>query len=444
MRDLTYGPEGRLIFRFAIPLIIGNIFQQLYNVVDSIIVGKILGEQALAAVGASFPVIYTLIAFVIGIGSGATVVISQYFGARSYEEVKRAIGTFYIFIFFASIVLSAAGIIFSHEIFTLLKIGSDIMPEAISYFSVYLLGLFIYFGFYSTASILRGLGDSKTPLIFFTISTLANIGFDLLFIIVFEWGIEGAALATIAAQGGAFMSAILILNRRQHLIHFSRKSMVFDWEIFKKSVRIGLPTGFQQVFIALGMMALIRIINNFDTTVLAAYTAASRIDALTSMPATNLASALAAFVGQNLGAGQLKRIRKGVRATLFMSWGLSLGVMLIVILAGEGLMSLFTDNKEVIKYGKDYLVIISSFYPVFATMFTMHGTLRGAGDTLIPMFITMISLWIVRIPLAAYLSAQIGVVGIWWAIPCGWSIGLIGTISYYLSGKWKNKGVAGK
>lgn len=444
MRDLTNGPEGRLIFRFAIPLIIGNIFQQLYNVIDSIIVGKILGEQALAAVGASFPVFYTLIAFVIGIGSGATVVISQYFGARSYEEVKRAIGTFYIFIFFASIVLSTAGIVFSNEIFTLLKVGSDVMPEAISYFSIYLSGLFIYFGFNTTASILRGLGDSKTPLLFFTISTLANIGFDLLFIIVFKWGIEGAALATIAAQGGAFMIAVFVLNRRQHLIHFSRKSMVFDWTIFKKSIGIGLPTGFQQAFIALGMMALIRIINNFDTPVLAAYTGASRIDALASMPVTNLASALAAFVGQNLGAGQLKRIRKGVRATLFMSWGLSLVVMLIVILAREDLMSLFTDNKEVVKYGKDYLVIISSFYPVFATMFTMHGTLRGAGDTLIPMFITMISLWIVRIPLAAYLSGQIGVVGIWWAIPCGWSIGLIGTISYYLSGRWKNKGVTRK
>lgn len=444
MRDLTYGPEGRLIFRFAIPMVIGNIFQQLYNVVDSIIVGKVLGEQALAAVGASFPVFYTLISFVIGIGSGATVVISQYFGARSYEEVKRAIGTIYIFIFLASIVLSAAGIIFSREIFTLLKVSSDVMPEAISYFSIYLSGLFIYFGFNSTASILRGLGDSKTPLLFFTISTLANIGFDLLFIIVFKWGIEGAALATIVAQGGAFLTAVFVLNRRRHLIHFSRRSMVFDWEIFKKSARIGLPTGFQQAFVALGMMALIRIINNFDTPVLAAYTAASRIDALASMPAMNLASALAAFVGQNLGAGQLKRIRKGVRATLFMSWGLSLGVMLIVILAGESLMSLFTDNKEVIKHGQDYLVIISSFYPVFATMFTMHGTLRGAGDTLIPMFITLISLWIVRIPLAAYLSGQIGTVGIWWAIPCGWSIGLIGTISFYLSGRWKNKGVTGK
>jgi Na+-driven multidrug efflux pump len=191
-------------------------------------------------------------------------------------------------------------------------------------------------------------------------------------------------------------------------------------------------------------MALIRIINNFDTPVLAAYTAASRIDALAAMPAMNLASALAAFVGQNLGAGQISRIKKGLQATLIMSWGISLSVMTIVILEGDFLMSLFSDSGEIIQYGSNYLIIISSFYPVFATMFIMHGTLRGAGDTLIPMFITLISLWVVRIPIAAWLSGEIGPSGIWWSIPSGWTIGLIGTISYYLSGKWKNKSVTGK
>lgn len=441
MRDLTSGPEGRLILHFAIPMVIGNIFQQLYNVVDSIIVGKVLGEAALAAVGASFPIFYTLIAFVIGIGSGATVVISQYFGAKNYEQVKKAIGTIFIFVFLASLILSAGGIVFSREIFTLLKVREDVMPEAISYFTIYISGLVIFFGFNSTASILRGLGDSRTPLLFFAISTVANIAFDLLFIIVFEWGIEGAAIATIVAQGGAFATAIAFLNRRDHLIHFSWKSMSFDWKVFQQSTRIGLPTGFQQAFVALGMMALIRIINNFETPVLAAYTAASRIDALAAMPAMNLASALSAFVGQNLGAGHIERIRKGLRATLLMSWGISFLVMGIVIFQGEFLMSLFSNSKEVIKYGQDYLIIISSFYPVFATMFVMHGTLRGAGDTLVPMFITLISLWIVRIPLAAVFSAEFGPDGIWWAIPAGWTIGLIGTIVYYLSGRWKKKSV---
>jgi putative MATE family efflux protein len=441
MRDLTNGPEGRLILKFAIPMVIGNLFQQLYNVVDSIIVGKVLGDEALAAVGASFPIFYTLIAFVIGIGSGATVVISQYFGAKNYEQVKKAIGTIYIFIFFASILLTAIGITFSREIFTLLKVGEDVMPQAISYFTIYMSGLVVFFGFNSTASILRGMGDSKTPLLFFTISTLANIGLDLLFIMVFKWGIEGAAIATVVAQGGAFITAIFVLNSRDHLIHFSWNSLVFDRLIFLKSAKIGLPTGFQQAFVALGMMAIIRIINNFDTPVLAAYTAASKIDALAAMPAMNLASALAAFVGQNLGAGRIDRIKNGLRATLFMSWIISFAVMAFVIFKGEVLMTMFSNNPEVIAHGKNYLVIISSFYPVFSTMFVMHGTLRGAGDTLIPMFITLISLWIVRIPLAAILSDKFGPSGIWWAIPCGWLIGLLGTYFWYLSGKWKNKGV---
>jgi putative MATE family efflux protein len=422
-------------------MVIGNIFQQLYNIVDSIIVGKYLGDQALAAVGASFPIFYTLISFVIGIGSGATVVISQYFGAKNYDNVKKAIGTLYVFVFGASLILSATGILLARKIFTLLSVGEDVMPEAILYFTVYMSGLLIYFALNSTASILRGLGDSRTPLLFFTIATIANIGLDLLFILVFKWGIAGAAIATIVAQGGTFITAIIILNRRQYLINFSRKSFVFDRDIFKKSVIIGLPTGFQQMFVALGMMALIRIINNFDTAVLAAYTAASRIDALASMPAMNLASALSAFVGQNFGAGKILRIRNGVRATLIMSWCISLAVMFIVIFQGKNLISLFSHSPEVIEYGRKYLIIVSSFYPVFATMFTMHGTLRGAGDTLIPMFITLISLWLIRIPLAAWFSAHIGPSGIWWAIPCGWTIGLIGTMIYYLSGKWKNKKV---
>ncbi len=442
MKELTSGPEARLIFRFAIPMLIGNVLQQLYNVVDSIIVGRFLGKEALAAVGASFPIFYALIAFVIGIGSGATVIISQYFGARDYPKVRLAIGTIYIFVFLASLVLTMGGIIFSRQIFMLLKVGEDVMPQAIQYFNIYMLGMVVFFGFNSTASILRGMGDSKTPLLFLTISTITNIVLDIVFIVVFEWGIAGAAYATIVSQGLAFIIAVVYLNSKQHLIRFSLDTLKFDARIFRQSLRIGLPTGFQQTFVALGMMALIRIINNFDTSVLAAYTAASRIDALASMPAMNLASALAAFVGQNLGAGQIIRIQKGLKATLYMSAGISVAVTALVIFFGKPLISLFNTDPEVIGYGHQYLIIVSSFYLIFSTMFIMHGILRGAGDTLIPMFITLISLWVVRIPLALLFSHYLGVAGIWWSIPAGWSIGLLGTFVYYKLGYWKNKGVA--
>ncbi len=441
MKDLTTGSEAGLIFKFALPMVAGNLFQQLYNIVDSIIVGKYLGTEALAAVGASFPLFYTLIAFIIGIGSGATIVISQYFGARQFDRVKQAIGTIYLFMFGAGIILTIIGIAFSKQIFTLLGIGDDVMPQAVTYFNIYMVGMVGFFGFNGTTSVLRGLGDSKTPLIFLAVATVVNIVLDLLFVIVFKWGIAGVAWATVIAQMGAFITAIFYLNKRDHLIHFSIKSLTFDSYSFMQSVRIGLPTGFQQTFVALGMMALIRIINNFDTVTLAAYTAASRIDALAAMPAMNLASALSAFVGQNLGAGKVERIRKGVWATQKMAWAISLAVMLLVIFFGKPLMAMFNDDPEVIRQGREYLIIVCSFYIIFSSMFVLHGTLRGAGDTIIPMFITLVSLWLIRIPAAWFLSQHFGESGIWWSIPSGWIIGLIGTWIYYKSGRWKNKSV---
>lgn len=414
-------------------------FQQLYNIVDSIIVGKYLGTEALAAVGASFPIFYTLIAFVIGIGSGTTVVISQHFGARDFEKVKKAIGTIYLFMLGAGIVLTVFGILMSRQIFSMLNIGEDVMPQAITYFQIYMVGMVGFFGFNGTASVLRGLGDSKTPLLFLSLATVVNIFLDLLFVVVFKWGIAGAAWATVIAQAGGFVSAIIYLNRRDHLIHFSLKSLSFDRFTFWQSVRIGLPTGFQQTFVALGMMALIRIINNFDTVALAAYTAASRIEALAAMPAMNLASALSAFVGQNLGAGRIDRIKNGVWATQKMAWAISITVMILVIFLGDELMSLFNNDPDVIQHGKDYLIIVCSFFVVFSSMFVLHGMLRGAGATLIPMFITLISLWIIRIPLAVFFSSKIGETGIWWSIPSGWIVGLAGTWIYYKTGLWKKK-----
>lgn len=439
MRDLTNGNEAKLIFKFAVPMVIGNVFLQLYNIVDNIIVGQFLGKEALAAVGASFPIFYTLIAFIIGIGSGATVVISQYFGARNYQMVKKAISTIYIFMFMAGIVLTIVGISFSHQIFLLLGLGTDVIPQAVEYFDIYMLGMIGFFGFNGTSSVLRGLGDSKTPMFLMGISTIVNIVLDLVFILIFKWGIAGAAWATIIAQGGAFVGAIFYLNRQEHLIHFSLDRLIFNKKVFWQSLRIGLPTGFQQTFVALGMMALIRIINNFDTTTLAAFTAASRIDALASMPSITLASALSAFVGQNLGAGQAERVKKGVQAALKMAWIISLSVMAIVFLFSEHLILLFNKDPDVVQQGREYLIIVSSFYIIFSSMFILHGVLRGAGATLIPMFITLISLWLIRIPFAWFLSSKFGVKGIWWSIPSGWILGLIISWIYYKSGRWKKR-----
>ncbi len=441
MKDLTKGNEAKLIFNFALPMVLGNLFQQLYNVIDSIIVGRFLGDQALAAVGASFPIFYTLIAFVIGIGSGATIVISQYFGAKKMHEVKQAITTIYIFLVFASFVTMFVGIFYNEEIFRLLNVAEDVLPQSVEYFTIYMTGMIAFFGFNGTTSILRGLGDSRTPLRFLIFATITNIILDILFVVVFKWGIKAVAFATVLSQFIAFGRAIYYLQKQQHIISFDLRKWVFSTKIFRQNIKIGLPTAFQQSFVALGIMALIRIVNNFDSDVLAAFTAAGRIDSLAALPALNLASALSAFVGQNLGANKIDRIKKGVRASLFMAWSISFLVMVIAYLFSDNLMRLFTESENVIMHGKNYLVIVSSFYLIFSTMFILHGVLRGAGATLIPMFISLFSLWLIRIPLAVVFSKHFGVNGIWWAIPAGWSAGMLGSLIYYLSGKWKNKGI---
>ena len=259
MKDLTQGNEARLIFNFAMPMLLGNLFQQLYNIVDTIIVGNFIGKEALAAVGASFPIIFTLISLIIGVASGGTIVIAQYFGAKQYGNVKKAIHTIYIFLLIASVAITLIGIPLSDDIFRLIKLPEELMDEASLYLAIYLGGLVGMFGFNATSAILRGLGDSKTPLYFLMISTFFNIGFDLLFIVVFEWGIAGAAIATVISQAGAFLTAVIYLNRNHKLIDFNLPSWKFDRQIFWQSMRIGLPTGFQHTFVSLGMLAIMAI-----------------------------------------------------------------------------------------------------------------------------------------------------------------------------------------
>lgn len=437
MKDLTTGKESRIILYFATPMLLGNIFQQLYNVVDSIIVGNYLGKEALGAVGASFPIIFTLISFIIGIGSGGTIVIAQYFGARKFDMVTKAIDTLYIFFFFASFVLTATGIYFSEDIFKITQLPEEIIPQAKTYLNTYLIGLIAFFGFNGTSAILRGLGDSKTPLYFLIIASVFNIGFDFLFIVGFKWGIAGAAWATIIAQAGAFITAVLYLNKTHKIINLNLRTIKFDGSIFAKTIKIGLPSGFQHTFVALGMIAMFRIVNEFGTNVVAAYSVAGRIDSLAMLPAMNFAQALSTFVGQNLGANQAGRVKTGLYATFFMSSLVSLVLSIGIILTRTYLMDLFTNDANVIEIGAQYLIIVSSFYLIFNSMFLFSGVLRGAGDTIVPMFLTLMSLWLIRVPLAWFLSQRIGVTGIWWAIPIAWFTSMFLSGIYYLTGNWK-------
>lgn len=441
MYDLTEGKPANLIFRFATPMLIGNVFQQVYNITDSIIVGKFLGKEALAAVGASFPLIFLLISFIIGIASGSTILIAQYFGAKDIDKIRKTIDTLYIFLFFASITVTIVGIAFSESIFRLIKLPEELIPQASLYMNIYLTGSVFFFGFNGTSAILRGLGDSKTPLYFLIISTIANVLFDILFVIVFKWGIGGAALATVIAQAGAFITTVIYLNKTHPIINLTWRRLNWDKEIFRSSVRIGLPTGFQQTFVSIGMIALLRIVNDYGTNVIAAYSVAGRIDNMAGLPAMNFGTALSTYVGQNIGAKKMQRIKQGLIATLNMSTWTALATSVLIIIFRHQLMALFVSDEAVIRIGGEYLLIVGSFYIIFSSMFVIGGVMRGAGDTLIPMFITLLSLWLIRIPLAAILSSHFGVVGIWWAIPIAWFMGMSLSYIYYRTGRWKKKSI---
>ncbi len=442
MKDLTIGKESKVIFMFALPMVLGNIFQQMYNIVDGIIVGNYIGKEALAAVGASFPVIFVLISLVIGVSMGSTIIISQYFGAKDFVNVKKAIDSLLIFLFFAAIIITIVGLIFCESIFRLMNLPENILPDAVAFFDIILYGLILMFGFNAISSILRGLGDSKTPLYFLIISTILNVILVILFVKVFHWGIKGSAVATVIAQGVSFFLGVIYLNRYHDIIRFSFTDIKFHKQIFMQSLKIGIPSGLQQTFVALGMMALLKFVNSFGTDTIAAYTVAGRIDSFAMLPAMNFSMALSTFVGQNLGAGKIDRVKNGFRATLLMTTAISLAGTFVAIFFGSQIMSLFNQDPNVIHIGHSYLIIVCSFYIMFSVMFTTTGVIRGAGDTLIPMFITLFSLWILRIPISYILSHAIGSDGIWWSIPVAWAFGMVASVIYYFTGRWKNKVVA--
>ncbi len=446
MKDLTIGKESSLIIRFAVPMLLGGVVQQFYNIADTMIVGKFIANpedatRALSAVGASFPVFYTLISLVIGLASGAAVVISQYYGAKDMEKVRKSVDTLFITIAISSLIITAVGLLLVDEMFALMQLPTEIIPEATTYLTILIFGLFAGLGYNGISSVLRSLGDSVTPLYFLIVSTIVNIGLDLLFVWGFQWGVAGAAYATVIAQLVSFVMGLVYINRKHSFLNINLLKLDFDKEIFKKSVKIGLPTGLQQMFVSMGMFALFGIVNKFGTNVIAAYSVAGRIDALAIIPAMNFSQALSTFTGQNIGAGRIDRIRKGLTSTMLMSGIFSVVISIFVVIFGAQLMSMFTSDGEVIRIGAEYLQIVGSFYILFTIMFAYTGVFRGAGDTMVTMLISLFSLWLFRIPFSVYFSAIYAEIGIWVSIPFAWAVGMIFSGVYYYFGRWKKKSV---
>lgn len=439
--DLTQGPVGSTILRFAWPLLIGNLLQQLYNFADSVIVGRFLGKEALAAVSASFFIYYFIISFVIGIGSGTSIVVSQYFGARQFEKVQQAFSSFFIAMLIVGIAMSIAGIIFAEPLFRLLRTPEEVIPDAVCYFRIYIGGTFLFVTFNSVISILRGVGESLRPMLFILFSTLLNILLDLVFILVFDWGIEGAARATVAAQGIGMCVALYYINERHPLFSIRKKDLLFNRKLFFQILRIGLPTSVQQCAIALGLMALLGIVNQFGTDTLTAYGAAGKIDTIITQAILTLSGALSTFCGQNIGAQKTLRVQQGVRFSLKINFLFGILMFLAVYFFGDWMMRAFTTDEQVIQIGHDYLLITGSFFFIHGALNVFNGALRGAGDTFFTMLVSLLCLWLVRIPLAYQFSEWFGKNGIWWAINASIGIGFLITWGYYKRGKWKKKTV---
>ncbi len=439
--DLTHGKVWKVILSFAFPLLVGNLLLQLYNIVDSIIVGQFVGKEALAAVSASFFIFYFIISFVIGIGSGITVVVSQNYGAKRYDKVQAAFSSFLIFALFAGFFLSVTGVVFSGHFLRLIKIPGDVLPEAIRYFRIYIGGTFFFVAFNSFLSIMRGMGDSKRPMYLVFITTILNVLLDILFIIVFKWGVEGAALATVLSQGTGLCLSTFYVSKRHSLLSMKRKDLTFDRPLFLQGLKIGLPTAVQQSSLALGLLTLLGIVNTFGSDTLTGYGAAGKIEAFIIHAVLTLSSTLAAFCGQNVGAGNLQRVRQGVHFAMGINTLFTLTVYAMILLWGREMIKAFTHDPVVISIGYDYLLIVGATFILHGAMNILNGAMRGSGDTLFAMVSGIILFWVIRIPLAYFMSERMGHKGIWWAISISLVFGFIVTCVYYLSGRWKNRGI---
>ena len=441
MKDLTTGHEGKSIFFFAMPMLIGSLFQQLYNTADSIIVGRFIGKEAMAAVSGANPIMFLLVAALMGVSLGFSILVSQFYGSGDLKKVKATIDTTYILLFIGSILISILGIVFGGPMLKLMNTPESVFAQSKLYLTIIFSGILFSAGYNSVSAILRGLGDSVTPLYFLIIATILNIVLDLTFIVVLRMGVEGVALATIMAQAVSFIISIIYLNKKHEVLKFKIKEIVYDNKIFKDGLRLGLPSGVQQMLFSIGNMALQFLVNSYGTSAMAAFGAGLRIENFISLPIMNLGSAVSTFVAQNIGAGENERVKKGIRESIKMTLVLAVTVIALILLFRENLIALFNTDKDVIKIGSSYLFIIGPFFLFIGTSFVLSSAMKGAGDSMFALISSIVSLWLGRLPASYMLSKFFGTDGIWMGIPFGWTLGLIVTVIYYKKGHWKTKAI---
>lgn len=442
MKDLRQGPVARTIVSLSMPLLLGNLFQQLYNVVDSAIVGNFVGADALAATGQSFPVMFLLVALIMGFTLGSSVVVAQHFGAGDEKAVRRMIETSYAFVAVCGVALTVLGLLLADPLLRLLGTPERVFAQASTYLRVVFLGIAPSLGYNMVAAILRGLGDTRTPTVAIVIATVLNAVLALVLVAGFGLGVAGAAIGTVVSQAASFLIVALWLGRKNKLLKLAGSRPSFDRALFAKSARIGLPAGLSQTFVGLSMMFLVSLANGFGPAVAAAYAVAGRLDTFASLPAMSIGLALGSFAGQNLAAGLEHRAKRALGASILLGAGIAAACSIAMVVFRVPLIGIFSRDPAVLDAGSLYLLIVSPFYAVFAAMFVVNGLLRGSGASFVPMFSTFVALIGARAPVAWILSTTMGPEGIWVAMPVGWAMGLVLAVVYYATGKWKGHVVA--
>ncbi|MEG0541006.1 MAG: MATE family efflux transporter [Angelakisella sp.] len=436
MTDMTVGSPLRLIVLFSLPLLAGNVLQQLYNVV-----GQYVGTTALAAVGTGFPIFFMVSSLFMGIGMGSTVIISQYYGAGDMEHVRKTVDTIYTSMLVGCIPLTLFGLFISGPLLRMIQVPADTFELAHTYLLIIFLGIMSVFGYNVNAGILQGLGDSKTPLIFLSIACVINVILDLVFVINFGWGVVGVAVATIIAQTFSWVFGIFYINKKYPEIKIHPFSFRFDKRMFIQMFRMGIPIGIQQALFSVGVMAMQSLINRYGSAFIAGFNGANKLDTFVFMPITSFAAACTTFVGQNIGAGRLDRVQQGTRSAIKLSVVVSIISGGLLLFFGTPLMGLFNSSPEVIDAGMAYLTRIVPFYWMLAILFTLNSIMRGAGDTIIPMISSIVSLWLARVPAAYILDSLFGRDNMFYCYFFGWILGLVITCVAYFKGNWRKKGI---
>jgi putative MATE family efflux protein len=451
-KDLTEGTPWKRIAEFAIPMLIGNIAQQFYNTADSIIVGKYVGDNALAAVGSAAPILNLLLVLFVGISVGAGIMVSQYFGAKEREKLSHTIGVCITLTAIASAVIMVIGPIVNRPLLSFLNTPDTIIDWCTDYLMIYFVGIAGFAYYNILAGVLRGLGDSISALVFLLISTVLNVALDIWFVAGLKMGVPGVALATIISQGISAVLCTIKLIKMKSTFDLNWRMLKIDKKYSNRLIKLGLPSGLTQAIFSLAMIVVQSLTNSFGEMVIASSVIVMRVDGFAMMPNFTFGTAMTTYAGQNIGAKKIHRVEKGTKDGTMIAVGVSTVITILILIFGKFIMNVFTDTAELVDLSMHMMRILAVGYIAVAVTQSLSGVMRGAGDTMTPMWISLITTVVLRVPVAygiAYLTRSE-------AYPTGrpestfisllvsWTIGAIVTTIFFKKDNWRKKGFAGK